>query len=106
MGVPSYLDMAEAAIARLEDNLGLSERSILKEVLFENFDSIVENKSRAGQLLNQALKGGVKLGRLETNRRRKDNLRYWVVPKERMKLVLEKWKKSKKHRVCGFPWQV
>jgi len=91
---PSYLDMAEAAIAKLENNLGLSERSILKEVLFENFDSIVENKSRAGQLLNQALRGGVKIGRLETNRRRKDNLRYWVVPKERMKLVVENWKKS------------
>eukprot|EP00092_Neocalanus_flemingeri_P028700 GFUD01031161.1.p1 GENE.GFUD01031161.1~~GFUD01031161.1.p1 ORF type:complete len:625 (+),score=162.61 GFUD01031161.1:41-1915(+) len=93
---PSYLDMAEAAVAKLGDTSGVSELTISKEVLFDNFDLIKsreEDKTRACQLLNQALEGGVKLGRLKLSRRRNGKERYWVVPKERMKLVLEKWRK-------------
>eukprot|EP00092_Neocalanus_flemingeri_P017238 GFUD01018641.1.p1 GENE.GFUD01018641.1~~GFUD01018641.1.p1 ORF type:complete len:471 (-),score=126.30 GFUD01018641.1:656-2068(-) len=93
---PSYLDMAEAAVAKLGDTSGVSELTISKDVLFDNFDLIKsrgDDKTRACQLLNQALKGGVKLGRLKLSRRRNGKERYWVVPKERMKLVLEKWRK-------------
>jgi len=93
---PSYLDMAEAAIAKLGDRSGVEELTILKEVLFDHFDSIAEDKSRASQLLCQALRGGVKLGRLKVNRRGKGNERYWLVTKERMKLVVDKWRKYNK----------
>ena len=64
--------------------------------MFDHFDSIAEDKSRASQLLCQALRGGVKLGRLKVNRRGKGNERYWLVTKERMKLVVDKWRKYNK----------
>eukprot|EP00092_Neocalanus_flemingeri_P028701 GFUD01031162.1.p1 GENE.GFUD01031162.1~~GFUD01031162.1.p1 ORF type:complete len:580 (-),score=134.60 GFUD01031162.1:102-1841(-) len=96
---PSYLDMAEAAVAKLDDTSGVTELIISKEVLFDHFDLIKsrgEDKARACQLLDQALRGGVKLGRLKVTRRRIGADRFWVVPKEKMKLVMEKWRKFEK----------
>eukprot|EP00092_Neocalanus_flemingeri_P028699 GFUD01031160.1.p1 GENE.GFUD01031160.1~~GFUD01031160.1.p1 ORF type:complete len:538 (+),score=125.08 GFUD01031160.1:41-1654(+) len=96
---PSYLDMAEAVVAKLDDTSGVTELIISKEVLFDHFDLIKskgEDKARACQLLDQALRGGVKLGRLKVTRRRVGVDRFWVVPKEKMKLVMEKWRKFDK----------
>ena len=60
--------------------------------MFDNFDSISEDKSSASQRLSQALRAGVKLGRLQMSRKGRGQDRFRVVPKERMKLVVEKWK--------------
>ena len=69
-----------------------NEILLSQEVLFDNFDSIAEDKSRASQLLGQALRAGVKLGRLQMSRKGRGKERFRVVDKEKMKLVLEKWR--------------
>ena len=65
---------------------------LFQEVLFDNFDSISEEKSIASQLLSQALRVGVKLGRLQMSRKGRGQNRFRVVTKERMKLVVDKWR--------------
>jgi hypothetical protein len=62
--------------------------------LFDNFDSISEDKTSASELLSQALRAGVKLGRLQMSRKGRGQNRFRVVTKERMKLVVDKWRVS------------
>jgi len=91
---PSYLDMAEAAVIRLEDGtgFGLNQEDIVKEVLFEHFDDIADVRVTALEQLDHALKAGVKLGRLQTARKGKSSPRYRLASKEKMAVVAQKWK--------------
>jgi len=95
---PSYLDMAEAALTRIDGGSGVEEILILKEVLFEHFDAITEEKAEAARLLKQALRAGVRLGRLQVLRRKRGKETFNVfkiVSKDKMMLVLERWKNNK-----------
>jgi len=92
---PSFLDMAEVAIVQLDDGNGVEETSIFKDVLFDHFDSIGEDKSTAGLILKQALREGVKLGRLRMSRKGKGRERFKLVTNTEMMKVVEKWKMNK-----------
>merc|ERR1712013_141590 len=96
---PSYLDMAEAAIVKIDDGNGAEELSIFKDVLFDHFDSIGGDKLNAQRILKQALKEGVKLGRLRLSRKRTGRGRHQemfkLVTNAEMMKVLHKWKRNK-----------
>jgi len=94
---PSYLDMAETALAQIDNGSGVEEVLILKEVLFEHFDAIVEEKAEAARILKQALRAGVRLGRLQVLRRKRGKESFNVfkiVNKNKMMLVIARWKDS------------
>jgi len=92
---PSFLDMAEAAIVQVDDGNGVEEISIFKDVLFDHFDSIGEDKMTAERILKQALREGVKLGRLRMSRKGKGRERFKLVTNAEMMKVVEKWKTNK-----------
>jgi len=92
---PSFLDMAEAAIVQVDDGNGVEEISIFKDVLFDHFDTIGEDKLTAERILKQALREGVKLGRLRMSRKGRGRERFKLVTKTEMMKVAEKWKKNK-----------
>merc|ERR1719244_1192929 len=48
---PSFLDMAEAAIVQVDDGNGVEEIYIFKDVLFDHFDIIGEDKLTAERIL-------------------------------------------------------
>jgi len=93
---PSYLDMAEATIAQVDEGYGVEESSIFKEVLFEHFDIIADDKKSAAVILKTALKEGVKLGRLLKSRKGRGRDKFKLVARNEMKKVLEKWRVDKK----------
>jgi len=94
---PSYLDMAEVVIGKLNDKSGSNKTNILKEMMTDHYELIPEDKNKASQILSRALSGGVNLGRLrETKKGGKGAANYWIVSKEKRKIVLEKWKKDKR----------
>ena len=63
----------------------------------DHYELIPEDKNKASQILSRALSGGVNLGRLrETKKGGKGAANYWIVSKEKRKIVLEKWKKDKR----------
>jgi len=92
---PSFLDMAEVAIVQLDDGNGVEETSIFKDILFDHFDSIGEDKSTAESILKKALREGVKLGRLRMSRKGRGRERFKLVTKTDMLKVVEKWKRNK-----------
>ena len=65
--------------------------------MFDHFDSIGEDKLTAERILKQALKEGVKLGRLRLSRKRRGRQRemFKLVTKAEMMKVVDKWKKNK-----------
>jgi len=94
---PGYLDMAEVVIAKLDDKSGSNKTNILKQMLSDHPDLIPEEKNTASQILSRALNGGVNLGRIrETKKGGKGAANYWIVSKEKRRIVLEKWRKNKK----------
>jgi len=93
---PSYLDMAEATIAQVDEGYGVEEFSIFKEVLFEHFDIIADDKKSAALTLKTALKEGVKLGRLLMSRKGRGRDKFKLVGRNEMKKVVEKWRVDKK----------
>jgi len=95
--VPSYLDMAEATIAQVDEGNGVEEFSIFKEVLFEHFDIIADDKNSVALILKTALKEGVKLGRLLMSRKGRGLDKFKLVARNEMKKVLEKWRVDKKN---------
>merc|ERR1719430_2178108 len=92
---PSFLDMAEAAIVQVDDGKGVEEIPIFKDVLFDHFDTIEENKMTAERILKQALREGVKLGRLRMSRKGKGRERFKLVTNAEMMKVVEKWERNK-----------
>ena len=66
----------------------------MKEVLFEHFDKISDDKATASRLVTMALKGGVKLRRLQVSRKGKGVERFKIASKEMMKVVIVKWRNS------------
>merc|ERR1719430_293273 len=92
---PSFLDMAEAAIVQVDDGNGVEEISIFKDVLFDHFDTIGEDKLTAERILKQALREGVKLGRLRMSRKGRGRERFKLVTRTEMMKVAEKWKTNK-----------
>eukprot|EP00092_Neocalanus_flemingeri_P010384 GFUD01011192.1.p1 GENE.GFUD01011192.1~~GFUD01011192.1.p1 ORF type:complete len:641 (+),score=221.43 GFUD01011192.1:47-1969(+) len=94
---PSYLDMAEVVIAKLDDKSGSNKTNIFKQMMSDHAPVIPEEKNKASQILSRALSGGVQLGRLrETKKGGKGAANYWIVNKDKRKLILEKWRKNKR----------
>jgi len=88
---PSYLDMAEGALMKIKPGpAGVDDECILKEIIYEHFDAISENKESAFKLLNQSLTGGVQLGRLQLSGRGRTK-KYKIVSREKRKLVYQRW---------------
>ena len=66
-------------------------------MMSDHYELIPEEKKKASQILSRALSGGVHLGRLrETKKGGKGAANYWIVGKDKRRLVLEKWKKDKR----------
>eukprot|EP00092_Neocalanus_flemingeri_P007197 GFUD01007775.1.p1 GENE.GFUD01007775.1~~GFUD01007775.1.p1 ORF type:complete len:617 (+),score=219.18 GFUD01007775.1:50-1900(+) len=92
---PSYLDLAEAAVAKLNKKSGVSKSTILTEIMSD--PSVTDHIEKARQFLNKAVRAGVQRGRLRQGQPgKKGSQSYWIVSKAQRREVLAKYNKNKK----------
>jgi len=92
---PSYLDLAEAAVAKLNKKGGVSKGNMLTEIMSD--PSVTDHIEKARQYLNKALRAGVQKGRLKQGQAGKKGAQsYWIVSKAQRREVLSKYNKNKK----------
>lgn len=92
---PSYLDLAEAAVVKLNRKSGVSKATILTEIMSD--PSVTDHIEMARQYLNKALRAGVQKGRLKQGQPGKKGAQsYWIVSKAQRREVLVKYNKNKK----------
>lgn len=91
---PSYLDLAEAAVMKLNRKIGVSRATILTEIMSD--PSVTDHIEKARQFLNKALKAGIQKGRLRQGvAGRKGSQNYWVVNKINRMNTIIKYNKNK-----------
>merc|ERR1719412_1092743 len=59
---PNYLDMGEAAVAKLDEKNGSSKTTILRTIMADY--NVQQHIQKARPALHRALEGGVRIGRL------------------------------------------
>lgn len=92
---PSYLDLAEAAVAKLNRKSGVSKATILTEIMSD--PSVTDHIEKARQFLNKAMRAGVQRGRLRQGQPgKKGSQSYWIVSKAQRREVLAKFNRNNK----------
>jgi len=92
---PSYLDLAEAAVIKLNRKTGVSKATILTEIMSD--PSVTDHIEKARQFLNKAMRAGVQKGRLRQGQPgKKGSQSYWIVSKAQRREVLVKYNKNNK----------
>jgi len=93
---PSYLDLAEVAIVKLNKKWGTSRSSIVAEILADPLVTDMDTPDVAKKKLDRALRSGVQKGRLRTSQSNKKGTKgYWIVGKVKRKELLARYAQNK-----------
>lgn len=94
---PTYMDMAEAIIVKLNEKYGSSRTTIIKNIMTEYGHHIEVNQNQAKAILKRSLDKGLKIGRVRNGTLGKTGyLNIWLPNKDKRKTNLRKYNKNPK----------
>jgi len=89
---PTFLDMAEASIAKLSERNGTSRTTLLKTIMADYGHVVEVNANIAKRILNRSIKIGIDMGRIhggEPGKKGATNI--WLPTKEQRKALVNKF---------------